>query len=359
MKRIMITAAGGTPATNFVRSLRAAPEKMYLVGTDCDKYCLMRAETDEKFLVPEANKEDYIDILNQIIDENKLEFLHVQNDIEMKIISENRDKLHIPVFLPSKKTVNICLDKLESYKKWEIAGIKQPKTILIANENDLKVAFERLGSKIWIRDTTGAGGRGSLATSSFKVAKAWLDFREGWNKYTAAECLEPQSVTWQSIWREGELIVAQARKRLYWELSRLAPSGITGITGTGITFSDEKLDKIAQEAIFAIDKKPHGIFSVDLTYDKDGLPNPTEINIGRFFTTHEFFTKAGLNMPYIVVKIAYNEKIPHINKKLNPLPNNLAWVRGVDFVPILTTTDEINSNVKLLEERRRKNGCNK
>ena len=354
MKKVMITGAGGSPATNFVRSLRASPEKFHLVGTDCDKYYLMRAETDDCFLVPSAGSDDYIDVLNHLIAEKSVEFLHVQNDVEMGVISANRDRLNTNVFLPSDRTVQICLDKLESYKYWSKANIKQPETILIRDESDLKLAFEKFGGNVWIRDTTGAGGRGSLPAKSFKVAKAWLDFKEGWNKYTAAECLKSQSITWQSIWKEGELIVAQGRKRMYWELAKIAPSGISGSTGTGITFSDPELDRIAQETIFAIDKEPNGIFSVDMTYDKEGVPNPTEINIGRFFTTHEFFTRAGLNMPYILVKLAYKERLPEIPKKISPLPDNLAWIRGVDFLPVFSDMKTIDKNVASLEEMRRK-----
>ena len=342
MKRILVTGAGGSPATNFVRSLRAAPEKMFLFGTDCHKYYLMRAETDEKCLIPKASEDDYIDVLNYLIKKNKLEFAHIQNDIEMGIISENREKLKIMTFLPKKETVRICLNKFDSYKIWKAAGIKQPHTMLLRNEGDLKKSFETLGNKIWIRDTTGAGGRGSIAVDNFKTAKTWMDFKEGWGKYVAAEYLSPQSITWQSIWKDGELIVAQARLRLYWELAQLAPSGISGATGGGLTVSDRTVDEIAEKAILAIDKKPHGIFSVDLTYDKNNIPNPTEINIGRFFTTHEFFTKAGLNMPYMLVKLAYNEDIGKIIKKINPLKEGLLWIRGMDFLPVLTEVKNIN-----------------
>ena len=52
MKRILITGAGGSPSTNFVRSLRLAPEPFDLVGTDADEFLLMRAETDSRHLVP-------------------------------------------------------------------------------------------------------------------------------------------------------------------------------------------------------------------------------------------------------------------------------------------------------------------
>ena len=274
--------------------------------------------------------------------------------MEMEAISENREKLPIALFLPSKETVRICLNKLESYKRWEEAGIKQPKTMLINGENDLTLAFAKFGNKIWLRDTTGAGGRGSLPATDFKVAKSWLDFKEGWGKYTAAECLEPNSVTWMSIWNEGELVVAQGRERLYWELSKISPSGVTGATGGGVTMSDPLVDDIAMKAVFAIDKKPNGIFSVDLTYDNTGIPCPTEINIGRFFTTHEFFTRAGLNMPYLFVKMAFGETVTAPEKRINPLPTDLVWIRGMDFLPVLTTSKKIEEAEITLELRRQR-----
>lgn len=107
--------------------------------------------------------------------------------------------------------------------------------------------------------------------------------------------------------------------------------------------ADPELDKLAREAIVAIEARPHGIWSVDLTLDKAGIPNPTEINIARFFTTHQFFSAAGLNMPFIFVKLGFDESPPPIPKKINPLPVDLAWVRGMDFEPILTTMEKINS----------------
>ena len=349
----MILGAGGSPAVNFIRSLRQSPEKFFFVGTDCNKYYLCRAETDKRFLVPKAKEKDYVDILNTYIKKFDIEFCHAQNDTEVSYISKYRDKINAKTFLPDNKTVEICMDKLESYKKWSKAEIKQPETLKLNDEKNLKDALEKF-KEIWIRDTTGAGGRGSLKVRDFKIAKSWIDFKQGWGHYTAADCLKEDSITWQSIWKDGELIVAQGRKRLYWELSKLAPSGISGATGGGMTISDPVLDEIAQKSIFAIDKKPNGIFSVDLTYDKEGIPNPTEINIGRFFTTHEFFTKAGLNMPYIFVKTAYNEKLPEIKKKINPLKPGKVWIRGIDFLPVLTDIKDIESNVSELHKLRKR-----
>lgn len=355
-KRLLITGAGGAPATNFVRSLKVAPEQFHLVGTDSNEFYLQRAETDVRLLVPSANEPAYIDVLNQVIDEHGCEFIHVQNDAEMQVVSKNRARLKAATFLPAAATVETCLNKYETYSLWNKAGLKQPATVKIDNEEDLRHAFGVLKGKIWFRETSGAGGRGAILTDDRDFVKAWITFRNAWGKFSASEYLSPDSVTWMSIWNDGELVVAQSRKRLYWELGKIAPTGVTGVTGAGVTIDDKQVDEIATRAILAVDSKPRGIFSVDLTYDRDNVPNPTEINIGRFFTTHEFFTRAGLNMPYIYLKVAFKEQVPPVSKKVNPLPVGLVWIRGVDFLPVLTTVDDIGKCQRELKERLEKKG---
>ena len=53
MKRILVTGAGGTPATNFIRSLSASSDEYFIVGTDSDKYCLRRSKSILKKAEPQ------------------------------------------------------------------------------------------------------------------------------------------------------------------------------------------------------------------------------------------------------------------------------------------------------------------
>jgi carbamoyl-phosphate synthase large subunit len=254
-------------------------------------------------------------------------------------------------FLPSPETVRICQDKYETYRLWDRAGLKVPETRLVSSPADLRLALADFG-EVWLRPLTGAAGRGALHTEDFDQARIWLDFNEGWGRYTVARYLSPGSVTWQSIWNRGELIVAQGRQRLYWEFADRTQAGVTGITGAALTIADPIVDDIALRAVWAVDPEPHGVFSVDLTYDSEGVPNLTEINIGRFFTTHFFFSKAGLNMPHILVKLAFGEEPPPISAKINPLPAGLAWIRGMDMEPVLTTADALDAFERELAKRR-------
>lgn len=346
MKRIVILGAGGSPADNVIKSLRAAPERFWIIGTEVDPYTIQRSHADETYMTPFWDHPKSIDRLKEIIRLTNAEFVHAQPDFEVFNISKYRDELGILTFLPDHKTVEVCMDKYKSYDYWRNAGLTVPETMLIRNEDDLKNSFQRFGNKIWIRDTTGAAGKGALPTDSCEFAKAWINYRSAWGRCTAAELLTPRSTTFSSLWKSGELVVAQSRERLYWELGNRAPSGVTGITGAGVTVDDEQVTKTAIDAIHAIDNKPNGIFSVDLTYDKKGKVNPTEINIGRFFTTIEFFTRAGLNLPYIMVKLAYGESVPTFKKKINPLTSGLYWIRGMDFLPVLCSEKDIEIRKK-------------
>lgn len=352
MKRILITSAGGAPATNFVRSLRDAPEPFWVAGVDANKYTLQRAETDAKFLIPKVTDPAYFDCLFDIIRENEIEFLHCQMSYEMLTVSALRDKLRVKTFFPAHRTIDICEDKFESFRHWKQAGLPVPETMLLNDEADLKTAFDSFGPKLWLRAIRGSAGRGAYPTDSFDAARHWIELHQGWGEFTAAECLQPETITWQSIWNNGELVVAQGRKRLYWEFGNRAPSGVTGVTGTGVTVSCPALDELAQAAIRAVDPSPNGIFGVDLTYDKNGLPRLTEINIGRFFTTHYFFTAAGLNMPYIYVQLSYGEQPELPENRVNPLPPDLAWVRGMDTHPVLIPMSEIEEYEADLNRRR-------
>lgn len=354
MKKILIAGAGGAPTENVIRSLKEGKKKdEYIIGIGSEPFDMVISDADIKYQVPYAVEAGYKKRLLEIIEKEKPELAHFQNDIEIREISRMREDIldkGIKLFMPSKETIEICVDKGRSTDIWMAEGIKVPKTMIINNEADLKKAFETLGDaegNIWLRATVGGGGKGALPTNDFEFAKIWINRFNGWGVFTAAELLTKNTVTWLSIWYEGELVVAQTRKRNSWNFGNRTLSGVTGITRVGETYSDELVNQVALDAIKAIDKKPHGIYGVDMTYDKAGIPNPTEINISRFFTTVYFFTKAGLNMPEIFKNIALYNEFPTLDKKINPLQDGLLWIRGMDREPVLTTMEKIKTDLQL------------
>lgn len=349
MSKILIAGAGGSPSENVIKSILESKIKEEVIGMGSEPFDLVLSLAKSKNLIPYAKDLLYRNKLIELLNHEKPDLVHFQNDLEILEASRFRDDIQATgtkIFMPSHEVIENCVDKSKSYKIWENNGIKVPKTIDIRSENDLRDAFRILGDEtgtIWIRANIGGGGRGALPTNDFDFAKLWIDRFNGWGNFTAAELLTSKSVTWLSIWHEGELVVAQGRDRVEWNFGNRTVSGVTGVTKVGVTSSNQIVTDIALKSIYAIDKKPHGIYGVDMTYDKFGFPNPTEINISRFFTTVYFFTKAGLNMPEIFKDIALYKKFPVLERKINPLPDGLLWIRSMDREPLLTTMEEVKS----------------
>lgn len=349
MNKILIGGAGGAPSEGVIRSLLLSKKHEEIIGMGSVPSDLIMSHASKKYVVPYANDPLYKDYLMKVLKAEHPDLIHFQNDLEIWYASKMRDDIQeagAKIFMPDHYVIDTCVSKWKSWVAFRNAGITVPVNIFINDENDLKRAFSELGDeegRIWLRaESIGGGGMGSIPTNDYEMARAWINRRNGWGSFIAAQMLTSNTITWLSIWYEGELIVAQTRKRTGWIHGNRSASGVTGVTKVGTTCSDDRVTEIAEKTVRAVDKKPHGIFGVDMTYDKQGIPNPTEINISRFFTTIFFFTKAGLNMPVIFKDLGiYGEK-PVLEKKVNPLPNNLLWLRGMDTEPMLMTREEID-----------------
>jgi carbamoylphosphate synthase large subunit len=340
VKRILCTGAGGPAGINFVSSLRVAPEKLFLVGTEANEHFLHLASTDKKYMVPKAKDPSYVDKLNELISKEKIEFLHAQPDVEVEVVSEMREKINANTFLPSKSAVKATQDKLESAKVWKKKNVPVAETIVLNKDEDVEKAFANFGSPIWIRATHGAGGRGSTPANNVETAVAWIKYWKSRNvdwQFIAQEHLPGRNIAFHSLWKEGELVTSMARERIEYIYAYLAPSGIMGTPAVQRTVHDKNVNRISTDAVLAIDPKFSGIASVDLKENKQGIPCVTEINPGRMFTTSYFFSYASkvlrkdycANIPYLYTKLAYKETIPEM-PKYDILPADIYWIRHMD-----------------------------
>jgi carbamoyl-phosphate synthase large subunit len=345
LKRLLITGAGGPASTNFISSLKISPEKMFIVGIEHNDHNFHLVQTDKKYLIPRANSVNYVKKLNEIIEKEKITFVHPQPDIEVYVIGKNRHEIKANTFLPSQDTIRICQDKFLSTKVWKKKGIPIAKVQELKHEKDVKRAFSKLGNRLWIRAKHGAGGRGSTIATNTETALAWTKYWKNRNKnmeFIAQELLVGRNIGFHSLFKEGELVTSMARERIEYIYPHLTPSGITGTPSVQRTIHDKEVNEIGEKAVLAIDPEYDGIACVDLKEDKEGVPCPTEINAGRMFTTSFFFSFAGAelfaecgmpkyfaNIPYLYIKLAYDEDIPKIPKQ-NILPKNLYWIRHID-----------------------------
>lgn len=350
MKRILVTGAGGSAGINFIASLRMAPEKMYIVGTDINKWHVELPDVDERYILPRCTEGDYIDKVNQLIAEERVEFVHAQPDPEVKAISENREEIRAITFLPSKRTIEICQNKAMLNEILATNSVSIPESILLRSSSDLGGAIARLAKgngKVWLRAIRGAGAKASLPIEEKAHGEMWIDYWAkakgiGYGDFMACEFLPGKEFAFQSLWNEGNLITSAARERLEYVFGNLTPSGQSSSPSVARTVHKEDVNETATKAILTVDKNATGIFCVDMKENKDGIACVTEINAGRFFTTINFLAELGINMPYIYIQLAYGEGIPNL-PRYNAAPEDHYWVRLMDKAPILVKGDEWRS----------------
>lgn len=344
MKRILLLGAGGPAGVNFARCLELEKD-IEIYGVDTNRYNLNLAKLHCKqvFGRPYSrNFAGHIDYYNEIIEEYDIDFVHAQPDPEVHLISLHRKYLKAKTFLPDHNIIDICQDKLLTADLWDepFDGLTHP--ILIERTDSLFTKlmeiYNRFGSPYWLRATQGAGGKASLYVNKIEYAYHWLKFWFSYDKdivFMAQPYLTEPNIAWQSLWKDGELIVSQGRNRLEALYGRMAVSGISGSSSVSKLNNHFRANKAGIKAVKTIDPKPHGVYSVDLMGHLGNIV-PTEINAGRFFTMSYLLGKASIetntprgNIPLMYIKLAFGEDIP-LGLPLNVLPSDLYWIRHVD-----------------------------
>jgi biotin carboxylase len=331
---VLVTGAGGSAAANVVQSLRSAGEQFHLVGTDARREHLELADLDARYLLPPADDPAYLDELNAVVEAEGIDVVHPQPDPEVRLVATRASEVKARTFLPSSETIELCQDKAACAARLEEAEIPAPQT----GHGDVHDAASQIigrHGKAWVRARRGAGARASLPVTTVQQAVAWARYWVetrglGFDVFMVSEFLPGREFAFQSIWRDGELVTSQARERLEYLYGHLTPSGQTSTPSVAKTIRREDVNEIAATAVKAVDPHANGVFCVDLKEDSAGLPRVTEINAGRFFTTSNFLTAAGANMPYLYVRLAYGEDVNGL-PRFDAVEAGLYWVRMVDM----------------------------
>lgn len=343
--RILITGAGGSIAINVTRSLKMASEKLELYGCDASSYFIHLAETSEKrVLAPATRSDEYLAGIQSCVKDWKIDLIVPSNLTEILVLARSKDRIGAKVFLPSLESIEIGADKWKTYEKLRDRQLPVPRTSLISKPGDIEEAFWQFGSPVWFRGS-GVPGRGvgvaSLPARNPKEAHGWVDFHDAWGQMTAAEFLPGDNLTWMGLWKDGNLIASQSRKRLAYVISHVSPSGVTGAPSISLTIHDPRLNDVGSRAMKAMDHGYSGVGFVDFKCDGKGEPKITEVNVGRFGTTHHFYTVAGANFPYWLVQLAMGEA-PKVPGPYDVVAEGLYWIRTLDANQALVTERELH-----------------
>jgi len=340
MKRILITGCGGPLGVNITRSLKKAPEPLYLIGTEAKAFHTHLSLTDQTHLIPPAKDlEAYLSALSNLIKTERIDMVFPTHPIEVQTLGQHLGQLpQVKVHIPPPQVLEVGNNKWLSYQSFARAGIPVPQTWLIHEAGDLKSVFEKHTQRpIWVRGAGFPGhgvGVASLPCKKLEHALAWVDYHQGFGKMLASEFLPGANLTWCGLFDQGRLVASQARERLEYIIPHVSPSGITGAPAVTRTIARQDVQEIGEAAVRALMPQAHGAFFTDMTENAEGKPCVTEVNPGRYGTTVHFYTEAGLNFPYLLVQAAFGE-LPEGRTWINPIAPDVYWIRTIDCGPVL------------------------
>jgi biotin carboxylase len=315
-----------------------ARERFWVLGTEANRYHLHLSLTDKSVLIPSSKSEEpYLDALERLVKENDIQMIFPTHPAEVRVLAAHRERFEtVRWLLPEAETITMADSKWATFERLTDEGVPTPKTFRIGSPDDLSNAFEKIGTRpVWVRGsgTPGAGiGLAALPCREVRHAEAWIDHYKGWGNFIASEYLPGKNLTWTGLFCRGDLVASQGRERLEYVLPHVSPSGITGAPAVSKTVSRADLKKTGETAVRAISKKPNGAFFVDFKEDAFEIPRVTEVNAGRFGTTIHFYTEAGFNFPYALVRLAFGDKVETV---ADPIPPETYWIRTLDCGPVL------------------------
>lgn len=347
MHKIIITGAGSGGGENLINSLRACPLELTIYGSNMDEYLLAKSTADRRLWLPPATDESYLPTISAFIARENIELIIPNNDTEIGIISANREHLPCKVFLPPNETVKLCQDKLRMHECFSKKNI--PQAIykgLTSLEGIDDFIHKHPAEKYWVRPRRGSGSIGTTWVQNAGQAKAWINLwcdLRGFKvtDFIVSEFLPGADYAFQSVWKNGQMVVGKMIERLQYVMGQSRLSGMSSSPSIARTLLDmETFNNVIEKAIRSVCERPQGNFNLDLKGRADGSMCVTEFNIGRFCMITPIFDLTG----------KYNTAEMHLRSAFdldleveNPLDfeDNCYLIRELDTKPTILRGHEL------------------
>lgn len=317
--RVLVLGAGGPAGVNTCKALQAHE----VVAVDENPGHLIWCEPYANELYP------YDTLEPKWLNALDVDVIIPQPDKLTLWLADHADEIEAKTFLPDRRTIALCQDKFMCGIEWRKAGLRDDRIELIDSPDGTLTQ----GFPFWLRARHGAGAKAAVLARSFVEAYHWVNFwyqRDPSMDIVAEGYLPGRDYAWSGIYYQGELVCSFARERLEYLYPGLTPEGLTGTPTVARIVHDEWVNATAEDAVTAVDEKPHGIYSVDLKEDGDEVARPTEINAGRGFTTFGLWARVPeLNLFDLILQCVDGNMAYWLGER-DLLPAGLTLYRHID-----------------------------
>lgn len=269
-----------------------------VIGTDCSAYAPALYETDEHYLVPRMTSPDYLDIVLNICQKEKIDAVLPLQEDELFLIASNREKFMNAGVLPivsEQNTVELCRDKYAFYHHMKRSGLPVLPSFLNLSEFQKHYEAGKINFPVFIKPVRGCGSIGIQKADNMELLSVLC-------KYSSDDMLIQQ-------FAEGE----EYGVDLYVDLLSQEPVSIftkkklrmrAGETEKSVSVKDEKLFTLIRKTAASLSLS--GPVDMDI-FCVDGDYYISEIN-PRFGGGYPHAHACGMNFPKLIAANAAGQK---------------------------------------------------
>ena len=326
----LFSGIGGPTPLGVAKSIKAVFSNARLIGVDASEWSASLYHSDifdETYQIESGASEHYWEVMEKIIEKEKIDFAFIIPETEVIVWSEKQARGELPcaTLAPDIDLARFCFDKLEVAKLLMNLGLA-PKTASFSRGKNPQLDYP-----FWIRVKQGAGALGALKIENAKDLNTWMTLHGNRSDFMISEFLPGRNYACKMLYINGQLLQTASAERIDYLLAAAAPSGISGMCARGRLLNRPDLVESSKSALErvskSIDRQLHGMFTVDFKENAEEKPLITEINIRPISFNHAF-TLGGVNFAETTVNaILFN--------KLEPLKTGVFnkesyFIRGVD-----------------------------
>lgn len=320
--KVLVTAIGGPTGYGVLKCLESKQD-IYIVGVDADKNCHAAAKCNRFCVVPRISSADFKDKIKKLIERFDIDVVIPTLQDELSFFNEL--KKQVKVITPH--NINNLLDKIKIYELMKKNKLKilVPKYSLVSNISDYKKVLKEFGypeKKVCIKPASGHGGLGfKIIANPEEVAKKIFKQQLS-NMMTSDELERLLSISFEEplilmeylpgdeysvdlLAKESKLLVAVPRKR-----DRVS----NGIVIRGKVEKNEQLIQATKSIVELLNLD--SFINLQFRFDEQGNAKLIDLN-PRFCGSQIMSLGAGINFPYMCIKIAMGENLEPVVPKWN------------------------------------------
>lgn len=322
--RVILTACGAPGAPGILRSLHVNGERhVSVLGTDMNPDSVGLKLVDEGSVVPPGTDDGYVGAVLALCESWKpIDAVIPLSTYELVPLSSNVrafESVGVRMAVSGPESLMTVNDKLRLFSRLRGTRVGVPMFEPVSSAQEFEEAAARLGypdRRICFKPALGKGSRGfrlidpnakklgllfdnkpDATVSDYKTMVETLGEESSFPQSLVMEYLSGEEYSVDLLADRGRTLICIPRKRL--EMRQ-------GISVRSVTEKNDELIEMASEIVSMFGL--HGNIGIQFRMDDSGAPKLLEVN-PRLHGTVVLCTAAGVNMPYLGLKLALGEHL--------------------------------------------------